>query len=275
MAAASAPRCRQYLCRHRGIGGAFRYTRPRSQRLCGGPACGQAPCCSREDVPVCGRCAGAAWSKMLRNPRRAVPRSRPCSPSASHSAGRLCCIRRRRPVTPYQRDERCKRHPSRAVPGTGPGGQHRRCTHPDAAALVERLLSGKMADLGARCRHPDEAGTPVAAEIPERDGLAVARLMFTARRLVAQLGHRAWRWPTPDDGRWVAELQQIAPGRAHLLAEAAGVMLGTARGGHRSPEVIRGCRAVPRSEPSGPGPAVDRGGGGDVRRRFSTARSRE
>ena len=46
---------------------------------------------------------GAAWSKMLRIPRRAVPRSRPCSPSASHSAGRLCCIRRRRPVTQYLR----------------------------------------------------------------------------------------------------------------------------------------------------------------------------
>ena len=31
----------------------------------------------------------------------------------------------------------------------------------------------------------------------ERDRLAVARLTLTARRLVAQLAHRAWRWPTP------------------------------------------------------------------------------
>jgi hypothetical protein len=47
----------------------------------------------------------------------------------------------------------------------------------------------------------------------ERDRLAVARLTLTARRLVAQLAHRAWRWPTPDEtAAWVAELQQIAPG---------------------------------------------------------------
>jgi hypothetical protein len=63
----------------------------------------------------------------------------------------------------------------------------------------------------------------------ERDRLAVALLTVTARRLVAQLGHRAWGWPTPDEtASWVAELQQIAPGRADLLAEAAGVMLGAA-----------------------------------------------
>ena len=94
----------------------------------------------------------------------------------------------------------------------------------------EQLLSGRVAvsarDVAILMRLEREFSRDA-----ERDRLAVARLMFTARRLVAQLGHRAWRWPTPDEtASWVAELQQIAPGRADLLAEAAGVMLGAAEG---------------------------------------------
>lgn len=82
----------------------------------------------------------------------------------------------------------------------------------------------------------------------ERDRLAVAQLTVTARRLVAQLRGQAlmggWFWPppTPDkEAAWVAELQQIAPGRADLLAEAAGLMLGAAdRQTRRSTKEYRG-----------------------------------
>jgi hypothetical protein len=60
----------------------------------------------------------------------------------------------------------------------------------------EQLLSGRVA-VSAR----DVAILMgLAREVrrdAERDRLAVARLTFTVRRLVAQLGHRAWRWPTP------------------------------------------------------------------------------
>jgi hypothetical protein len=73
---------------------------------------------------------------------------------------------------------------------------------------------------------------------------------------VAQLGHRAWRWPTPDEtASWVAELQQIAPGRADLLAEAAGLMLGAAEGTVDEPradaaaELCRAARADPALVP--------------------------
>jgi hypothetical protein len=88
----------------------------------------------------------------------------------------------------------------------------------------------------------------------ERDRLIVAQLMFTARRLVAQLGHRAWRWPTPDEtASWVAELQQIAPGRADLLAEAAGVMLGAAEGTVDEP---RACAAAELCRTAGADPVL-------------------
>ena len=87
----------------------------------------------------------------------------------------------------------------------------------------------------------------------EPDWLAVARLTLTARRLVAQLGHRAWRWPTPDEtATWVAELQQIAPGRADLLAEAAGVMLGAAEGTVDEPRAWRLPSCAARQEPTRP-----------------------
>ena len=77
----------------------------------------------------------------------------------------------------------------------------------------EQLLSGRVAvsarDAAILMRLEREFRRDA-----ERDRLAVARLMFTARRLVAQLAYRAWRWPTPDEtASWAAELQQIAPGR--------------------------------------------------------------
>ena len=78
--------------------------------------------------------------------------------------------------------------------------------------------------------------------------------MLTARRLVAQLAHRAWRWPTPDEtASWAAELQQIAPGRADLLAEAAGVMLGAAEGTVDEP---RACAAAELCRAAGADPAL-------------------
>ena len=88
----------------------------------------------------------------------------------------------------------------------------------------------------------------------ERDRLAVAQLTLTARRLVAQLAHHAWRWPTPDEtARWVAELQQIAPGRTDLLAEAAGLMLGAAEGTLDEP---RACAAAELCRTAGADPAL-------------------
>lgn len=88
----------------------------------------------------------------------------------------------------------------------------------------------------------------------ERDRLAVAQLTLTARRLVAQLAHQAWPWPTPDEtARWVAELQQIAPGRADLLAEAAGLMLGAAEGTLDEP---RACAAAELCRTAGADPAL-------------------
>jgi hypothetical protein len=67
--------------------------------------------------------------------------------------------------------------------------------------------------------------------VAELHRLAVARLTLTARRLVAQPAYRTWRWPTPDEAAgWVAKLQQIAPGRADLVAEAAGFLLDAAGG---------------------------------------------
>ena len=86
----------------------------------------------------------------------------------------------------------------------------------------EQLLSGRVAisarDVAIVMRLEREVRRDDG-----RDRQAVARLTFTARRLVAHpLGHRAWGWPTPDEtASWVAELQQIAPGRVDLLAEAA------------------------------------------------------
>ena len=88
----------------------------------------------------------------------------------------------------------------------------------------------------------------------ERDRLAVARLTLTARRLVARLAPCAWRWPAPaETAAWVAELQQIAPGRADLLAEAAGVMLGAAEGTVDEP---RACAAAELCRAAGADPAL-------------------
>jgi len=75
----------------------------------------------------------------------------------------------------------------------------------------EQLLSGRVAvsarDVAILLRLQREFRRDA-----ERYRLAVAQLTLTARRLVAPLGHRAWRWPTPDEtASWVAELQQIAP----------------------------------------------------------------
>jgi hypothetical protein len=117
----------------------------------------------------------------------------------------------------------------------------------------EQLLSGKVAVsardvailLGLEREVRRDAG---------RDRLAVARLTLTARRLVARLGRRAWRWPTPDEAAgWVAELQQIAPGRADLLAEAAGLMLGAAEGTVDEP---RACAAAELCRAAGADPAL-------------------
>lgn len=138
----------------------------------------------------------------------------------------------------------------------------------------EQLLSGRVAvsarDVAILMRLEREFRRDA-----ERDRLAVARLTLTARRLVAQLAHRAWRWPTPDEtASWVAELQQIAPGRADLLAEAAGVMLGAAEGTVDEP---RACAAAELCRAAGADPALIRQWteeGGDVHRRFSTVRPR-
>jgi hypothetical protein len=117
----------------------------------------------------------------------------------------------------------------------------------------EQLLSGRVAvsarDVAILMRLEREFRRDA-----ERDRLAVARLMFTARRLVAQLAHRAWGWPTPDEtAGWAAELQQIAPGRADLLAEAAGVMLGAAEGTVDEP---RACAAAELCRAAGADPAL-------------------
>jgi hypothetical protein len=117
----------------------------------------------------------------------------------------------------------------------------------------EQLLSGRVAvsarDAAILMRLEREVRRD-----DEPDWLAVARLTLTARRLVAQLGHRAWRWPTPDEtATWVAELQQIAPGRADLLAEAAGVMLGAAEGTVDEP---RACAAAELCRTAGADPAL-------------------
>ena len=116
----------------------------------------------------------------------------------------------------------------------------------------EQLLSGRVAvsarDVAILMKLEREVRRDA-----ERDRLIVARLMFTARRLVTQLGHRAWRWPTPDEtASWVAELQQIAPGRADLLAEAAGVMLGAAEGTVDEPRAARLPSCAARQEPTRP-----------------------
>jgi hypothetical protein len=77
----------------------------------------------------------------------------------------------------------------------------------------EQLLSGRVAISARNVANLMR----LEREVRRDDGcdrLAVARLTFTARRLwPTQLGHRAWRWPTPDEtASWAAELQQIAPG---------------------------------------------------------------
>lgn len=117
----------------------------------------------------------------------------------------------------------------------------------------EQLLSGRVAvsarDVAILVRLEREFKRDA-----ERDRLAVARLTLTARHLVAQLGHRAWRWPTPDEtAAWVAELQQIAPGRADLLAEAARVMLGAAEG---TVDELRACAAAELCRAAGADPAL-------------------
>jgi hypothetical protein len=117
----------------------------------------------------------------------------------------------------------------------------------------EQLLSGNVAvsarDVAILLRLEREFRSEA-----ERDRLAVARLTVTARRLAAQLGHRARLWPTPDETAcWAAELQQIAPGRADLLAEAAGVMLGAAEGTIDEP---RACAAAELCRAAGADPAL-------------------
>jgi hypothetical protein len=119
----------------------------------------------------------------------------------------------------------------------------------------EQLLSGRVAvsarDVAILMRLEREVRRDA-----ERDRLAVARLTFTARRLVAQLAHRAWSWPTRDEtASWVAELQQIAPGRADLLAEAAGVILGAAEDTLDEP---RACAAAELCRAAGADPALIR-----------------
>ncbi len=60
---------------------------------------------------------------------------------------------------------------------------------------------------------------------PEADRILIARLMGTAKR------HARWRDLTPaEHAAAVAELRDLAAGRADLLAEAAGILEGSARG---------------------------------------------
>jgi hypothetical protein len=62
------------------------------------------------------------------------------------------------------------------------------------------------------------------------DRLIVARLTGTARR------HAGWRQLTDaETAAAVIELREIAGGRADLLAETAGVMLGASEGGLDEP----------------------------------------
>jgi hypothetical protein len=56
---------------------------------------------------------------------------------------------------------------------------------------------------------------------PNADRILVAQLTGTAQP------HARWRGPTPDEETAaVAELREVATGRADLLAEVAGILLG-------------------------------------------------
>jgi hypothetical protein len=59
--------------------------------------------------------------------------------------------------------------------------------------------------------------------------------------------------PPDETASWAAELQQIASGRADLLAEAAGVMLGAAEGTVDEP---RACAAAELCRAAGADPAL-------------------
>jgi hypothetical protein len=136
----------------------------------------------------------------------------------------------------------------------------------------EQLLSGRVAvsarDVAILVRLERELRRDA-----ESDRLAVARLTLRARRLAAQLGHRARLWPTPDEtASWVAELQQIAPGRADLLAEAAGLMLGAAEG---TPDEPRAHAAAELCRAAGADPALIRQWTEEGRRRAEAVFDRQ
>jgi hypothetical protein len=179
------------------------------------------------------------------------------------------CCGRVRPMLAVSRPGRQLAHPApppggvapawvNVVPPGRPAGQVLLASTGDVLSLTlqrycEQLLSGRVAvsarDVAILMRLEHEFRRDA-----ERDRLTIARLTLTARRLVARLGHRAWRWPTPDEtASWVAQLQQIAPGRADLLAEAAGVMLGAAEGTVDEP---RACAAAELCRAAGADPAL-------------------
>ena len=150
-------------------------------------------------------------------------------------------------------DGKRKCHPSSAVPGEVPVAGIGDVLSLTLLRYCEQLLYGRVAvsarDVAILIRLEREFRRDA-----ERDRLAVARLTLTARRLVAQLAHRAWRWPTPDEtASWVAELQQIAPSRTDLLSEAAGLMLGAAEGTVDEP---RACAAAELCRAAGADPAL-------------------
>jgi len=84
--------------------------------------------------------------------------------------------------------------------------------------------------------------TLAAADQPESDQLVVARLAGAAQR------HAPWRAATPQEtAAAVAELREIAGGRADLLAEAAGLLTGFYRGtgeDGKARTAARYCRAA-------------------------------
>ena len=72
---------------------------------------------------------------------------------------------------------------------------------------------------------------------PQADRILVARLTGTAGRLS--------RWgelPDAETAAAVAELRELAAGRADLLAEVAGISLGTAEG--KGPEYVAQAEAI-------------------------------
>jgi hypothetical protein len=82
--------------------------------------------------------------------------------------------------------------------------------------------------------------------VPDPDHILVAQLDGAAKR------HARWRDPTPDEeAAAVAELSELAAGRADLLAEVAGIQVGFHQGDldeARAKTIARLCRLAGADE---------------------------